>query len=112
MRPVAFFSCIPLVHLFVGLALIFGQIGGEDPAADLIGLLFVVIAGVIILTGWTFAVLILLSGRNLARRRRHTFCLVIAAVECLFMPFGTVLGVFTIVVLMRDSVKALFEGST
>jgi hypothetical protein len=31
-----------------------------------------------------------------------------AAVECLFMPFGTVLGIFTIVVLNRDSVKPLF----
>lgn len=31
-----------------------------------------------------------------------------AAVECMLMPFGTVLGVFTIVVLMRESVKKLF----
>ncbi len=26
------------------------------------------------------------------------------------MPFGTVLGVFTIIVLMRDSVKQLFSA--
>jgi hypothetical protein len=31
-----------------------------------------------------------------------------AGVECLFMPVGTVLGVFTIIVLVRDSVKELF----
>jgi len=31
-----------------------------------------------------------------------------AGIECLFMPFGTVLGVFTIMVLMRDPVKQLF----
>ena len=31
-----------------------------------------------------------------------------AAVECVFMPFGTVLGVFTIIVLMREPVKQLF----
>jgi hypothetical protein len=31
-----------------------------------------------------------------------------AGVACMFMPFGTVLGVFTIVVLLRDSVKELF----
>jgi hypothetical protein len=36
------------------------------------------------------------------------FCLVMGGVECLFMPFGTVLGVFTIIVLMREPVKQLF----
>ncbi len=40
----------------------------------------------------------------------YTYCLVVAALECLFMPFGTILGVFTIVVLMRHPLKALFEG--
>jgi len=34
--------------------------------------------------------------------------MVIAGIECLFMPFGTVLGVFTLVVLVRPSVKELF----
>jgi len=33
---------------------------------------------------------------------------VMAGIECLFMPFGTVLGVFTILVLVRESVKPLF----
>ena len=29
----------------------------------------------------------------------------------MFMPFGTVLGVFTIIVLMRESVKQEFAGN-
>jgi hypothetical protein len=33
---------------------------------------------------------------------------VVAAVSCLMVPFGTVLGIFTIVILSRDSVKRLF----
>jgi hypothetical protein len=33
---------------------------------------------------------------------------VIACIECLFMPFGTILGVFTLIVLSRESVKKLF----
>jgi len=33
---------------------------------------------------------------------------VMACVECLLMPFGTVLGVFSIWVLNRQSVKGLF----
>jgi hypothetical protein len=31
-----------------------------------------------------------------------------ACIECLFIPFGTILGVFTIIVLSRESVKTLF----
>jgi hypothetical protein len=42
----------------------------------------------------------------------YIFCLVIAAVECIFMPFGTVLGVFTIIVLQRPTVKAMFRGQS
>jgi hypothetical protein len=106
----ALFACIPLIHLAIGLALAFGGMGGDDPAARPIGLFIAAIAGIIILIGWTLAGLIFFAGRNLAWRTRHTFCVVMAAVECMFMPFGTVLGVFTIVVLMRDSVKALFES--
>ena len=49
-----------------------------------------------------------LAGRYLSQQRHYTFCLVMAAVACMFMPFGTVLGVFTIIVLVRESVKELF----
>ena len=60
-------------------------------------------------SGMVFSVtLIFLAGRFLAQRRHHTFCVTMAAVQCLFMPFGTILGVFTIVVLNRPSVKQLF----
>ena len=31
---------------------------------------------------------------------------------CLFMPFGTVLGVFRILVLTREAVKEMFAGNT
>lgn len=39
-----------------------------------------------------------------------TFVFVMACVQCANVPFGTALGVFTILVLQRPSVKALFEG--
>jgi len=35
-----------------------------------------------------------LNGRFLSHRRRYSFCFVMACVEYMFMPFGTVLGVF------------------
>jgi len=58
--------------------------------------------------GLAFASFVLATGRCLAKRKHYTFCLVMAAIECIFMPFGTVLGVFTIIALNRETVKRLF----
>jgi len=63
---------------------------------------------VFFLAGITMAICILIAGQCLFRRKAYSFALVIACVECLFIPFGTILGVFTIIVLSRESVKALF----
>ena len=49
------------------------------------------------------------SGLAESRRKHYTFCFVMACVECLSVPFGTMLGVFTILVLNRASVKELFN---
>jgi hypothetical protein len=108
----ALFACIPIIHVVFGLVLIvaprlFGH-GSDQPPAFL-GWLFVILGIFIILVGWTVAVLVLIAGRCIARRRHYTFCFVVACLECLSVPFGTVLGVFTILVLNRQSVKALFN---
>ena len=52
-----------------------------------------------------------LAGRNLHRRTGRTLVLVVAALECLNMPLGTILGVFTFVVLGRPSVRAAFAAN-
>jgi hypothetical protein len=48
------------------------------------------------------------AGRSLALRKRYSVTLAIACIECLFVPFGTILGAVTIVALSRESVKRLF----
>jgi hypothetical protein len=107
----ALIGCCPSIHLAVGIALLAGAFPpdthGEAPPR-FIGAFFVVFSAAMILSLWTLAVFLLLAGRNLARRRGHTFCFVVACIACLFMPFGTVLGAFTIIVLSRPSVKARF----
>jgi hypothetical protein len=104
----ALFACIPFIHFFMGLALATGAFPDTNPEARTMGVVIMVIAGLIILAGWTFAAFVAFAGRSLQTRSRYTFCLVMAGVECIFMPVGTVLGVFTIIVLIRDSVKELF----
>ena len=111
----AFCACIPIIHLVIGLFMIFAPEkfgpGNNQPPA-FVGLLFVGLASFFILAGWTFAVLVLIAGRFIARRRHYQFCFVVACVECVFMPFGTVLGVFTILVLNRSTVKQLFNPAS
>lgn len=105
----AFFACFPLIHVAVGLALVLGDFN-SDPPPPFMGWLFLGIGGVLVLGGWTLAVLMILAGRRLKRRTSRTYCLVVGGLECLVMPLGTILGVFTIITLTKDSVKKLFES--
>ena len=108
----ALFALFPIFHLVFGLIMVFapGRVDGkEEAAAALIGWAFVIFAAAFIMIGWAFAACVLAAGRFLAQRRNYMFCLVMAAVECMFMPFGTVLGVFTIIALVREPVKQLFK---
>lgn len=56
------------------------------------------------------SVLNVVSGLCIRGRKHRTFSLIVAGINCLHIPLGTVLGVFTIIVLMRDSVRELYEG--
>ncbi|BCU78671.1 hypothetical protein [Luteolibacter sp. LG18] len=56
------------------------------------------------------AVCYFFGARNLSARRNRTFCMVVAGLSCLAMPLGTVLGIFTIMVLSRETVARLFDG--
>ncbi len=102
-----FFACFPFIHLIIGIAMLAGAFGGDGPPAFM-GLLFVMMALIFITGGWTLAICMIVSGRRLGQRRSYKFCFVIACISCAFMPFGTVLGVFTIIVLVRPTVKELF----
>ena len=113
------FALFPLLYVGIGLIMATGALlgpfsklpsgtsSGSNPAimggAVLIGIglvLSVVIA--------IFGVLRLFVARALRERRSRTFCMVVAAITCLSMPYGTVLGVFTLIVLSRSNVIELF----
>ncbi len=108
---IGLFGCLPCLHLAVGIALVSGAFPvqpGEEWMNLIGGIFFIVLASVFILVGWSLAVAVFLVGRFLTRRTHYLYCLVVAGIECIFMPFGTVLGIFTIIVLNRPSVKASF----
>jgi len=108
---VGLFSLFPLIHLAIGIGILtgaFDNVDQDEPPPELLGWLFVLLPSFFIFMGLAMATCIVVAGRKLSRRTGHLYCLVIAGVECFFIPFGTVLGVLTIVVLTRPSVKTLF----
>jgi hypothetical protein len=108
----ALFSFIPVIYVAIGMfaVCIPGSFEGEEGAMPLfVGWIVIIIGAVLMVIGWAFSACIIIAGRFLARRVHHLFCVVMAAIECMFVPFGTVLGVFTIVVLVKPSVKEMFE---
>jgi len=105
----ALFSLFPLIYLGVGVAMLRGQFDGPHPPPPLIGWVMVALGATMTLMGLGYAVLVALAGHWLAKARNWTFIIVVAGLSCAFFPFGTVLGVFTIVVLVKPEVKALFQ---
>lgn len=53
----------------------------------------------------------IVAGYFIRQRKHRIFCIVVAGVNCAFFPLGTVLGVFTLVVLFRESVKNMFTAN-
>ena len=110
----ALFSLFPLIYTTIGVIFVFvARHGtpkpGEELPPEFIGRIFTGIGSFLFLVGVAMAICILIAGRSLALRKRYTFALVIACTECLFVPFGTILGVFAIVVISHESVKAMFS---
>jgi lysylphosphatidylglycerol synthetase-like protein (DUF2156 family) len=108
----ALFACFPIFHFIIGIGLfIIGVTQSQQTEAfplALVGLILAVVGGSIMLFGWAFAICIALAGRFLSQKKHRMFCFVMAGIECTSVPFGTILGVFTIIVLARPSVRELF----
>lgn len=108
----ALWGSFPLIHVLLGAFIAFGKFApakaGHPPPA-LFGWFFMLVGGTLVAIGWSLAVCTFIAGRSLAKRRHHLFCLVVAGVmAATCIPFGTVLGAFTIIVLLRPSVKEAF----
>ncbi len=104
------------LQLFAGavLAIVFFSVGGllesdlvtdGDPAAGIVGRLMQAFGGTLAVLLMLWGLVVIMSGRWLAQRRNRTGSIVVAALCCLSFPFGTALGIFTIVVLSNEEVK-------
>ena len=99
-----------VLYMFAGL-FFFQRVAASAPSAPPaeMGWLFAFVGAVIALLCAAIGVCLIIAGRSLTARRNRTFCMVVAGINLLHFPLGTLLGVFTFIVLMRPSVAAQFD---
>jgi hypothetical protein len=112
----AAFALFPLIYVAMGLLIAFGSFPISERPSDLnpafMGLFMTLFGCALSLflavsAGFKFA-----ASRAIRQRRSRTLCMVAGAVSCLSFPWGTVLGVFTFMVLGRASVAAKFASGS
>lgn len=101
-----FLSLFPLIHIAVGIGIITGAIDGKVP--PFMGWLLLGIGIMILLLGEALSICMLFTAKHLTRRTGYMFSFVVACIACINVPIGTILGILTIIVLSRPSVKAAF----
>ncbi len=105
-------GCIGLGYIAFGILMGLGIASSNDRDAAAAGLGvggFVTCIGLVMLAiAWGIAFLNYKVGRSLVARRNRTLCFIMAIIACLGVPLGTILGVFTLIVLSRPSVQSSF----
>jgi uncharacterized membrane protein HdeD (DUF308 family) len=104
-------GCFLVAHYLIMHSVMSGQLG-TPPGQTLPTHFFIAMRAVYAVMGFFILadmVMNILSAVFLQRRRHRVFSMVTAGVNCLQFPFGTVLGVFTLIVLMRESVREHYE---
>lgn len=111
----AFFSLFGLMYMIMGIFMhevVAHQTGaasnGQPPPA-FIGWVFGVIGLGMFLFLAGMAALKFRAAWCLKHRRSRTLCMIVAAISCLEVPYGTALGALTFIALGRDSVAQLFK---
>jgi hypothetical protein len=74
--------------------------------------IFVFVFGIIIFLGILFGIAQIVSGRFLRKEKRKLFSFIIAIPNLLFIPYGTILAIATLIVLERKSVKKLYQANS
>ena len=111
---VGLLSCLPLINLFIGIpmlkdvpyALKQGEFFSQTTLAPL---MFILLPAGMTVIGWMFAIAIALNGYYIKNRQWLKYCMVVSGIETIFTPFGTALGVFTIIFLTKPNTKILFD---
>lgn len=105
----ASFAVLPVLYLTTGLQIARDRFTDMPELTESFGWGVVTWSVLTIGASLVLAILTFVAGRRLGQRRSHSFCQTVAAINCIFFPFGTILGVLTLIVLKRPSVREAFD---
>jgi hypothetical protein len=80
----------------------------QGPPAIMFRIVAAVI-GVISIVGWTLGALTAYAGHCIKKRKHKIFIYIMAAVNCIWIPYGTLLGIATIILFQWPEVQAQFK---
>lgn len=107
------FGSFPLIHVAIGVFMMFASHWApeaKDGPPAFVGAMFAAMGGAFVTAGWTLAALHYFTARSLKQRRRYLFCVIVSGISTAVCMFSNgVVGVATLIVLSRASVKKLFE---
>ncbi|RYG45406.1 hypothetical protein EON79_12720 [bacterium] len=108
------FSLCGLPHTIFGLVAlinpgIFGA-GKGTPPPPFFGLIFLTVGGGLVCSMLGIAYANLAASSWVREKRRLSSVQVVAALSCLFMPLGTLLGIYSLVTLSRPEVGTRFKS--
>ena len=110
----AFFSLFGLIYVAIGIMIsttlpqAAADAGEEFPA--FVGWIFAGIGLAIFLLTIAFAAVKFWVASCIKRRKWRLFCMIVAGISCFEIPYGTLLGVLSFIVLERPSVVRLFRS--
>ena len=107
----AMYIFVGLFNAGMGIFIAHLPIGTGVTSLPSMPLLFGLLGSVIMGLAGIGAVLQLVTGMRLKERRSRTLCLITASFTILEIPYGTALGLMTLSVLARPSVRRQFERS-
>lgn len=106
--------CFGGFYLFIGIMAttnpsIFEPKNGINQTA-MMSTMFIVIGSIASLLSAVMGIMFFVAANWIRDRRNWTGIFVMSVIACLNVPLGTVLGVFSLTVLTRESVKTLFNA--
>jgi hypothetical protein len=109
------FSLLGFLYMAIGIFFLMisrsSTIAVGEPPPQFIGSILAIMGLAVFLFLIVMGVLKLVSGSHIKKRKSRILCMVVAGVNCLEFPYGTLLSIFTFLVLNRSSVKKLFVES-
>ncbi|MDH3199344.1 MAG: hypothetical protein OEM15_00460 [Myxococcales bacterium] len=104
----AFFSLFGLAYVGMGALMSSLPFKKGDAPPEAFILMFIVVGILITVIGLAIAAAKLRVAKALRERNSRTLCYVVAVITMLGMPYGTALGILTMLVLSRPSVAKMF----